>query len=82
MPMIEAGVSATLKLAADTISASLKYAQERTRNNVESLKAYADAARDAIIALEAEYDNILIDAEFCDLSSIEQNGLCTSVRYL
>lgn len=72
MPIAELGVSASLKLAADRIGASLKYAQERARNNVEALKAFSDAARDAIIALEAEYDDILVDAEFCDLRSGDQ----------
>jgi hypothetical protein len=69
MPIAEAAASTALKVAAARIGSYLKSAEERKRDNLYSLEKYVSAARDAIIALEAEYDQILVDAEFCDLCS-------------
>jgi hypothetical protein len=84
MPIVEAAASATLKIAAERISSYLKSADERQSNNVNALRVYADVARDTVIALEGEYDQILVDAEFCDLQSrVEATALQQRInRYL
>src|SRR5262249_35482272 len=71
MALMETAAGAALKIAAERISAYLKSAQERRADHVGALRAYTDAARDAILALEAEFDEIIVEAEFCNLQSAD-----------
>ena len=60
MPMIEAAAGAAMKLAAQRIADYLKSAEQRHKDDLYALQKYVSVARDCIIALEGEYNEILV----------------------
>lgn len=71
-PLLGKIAATMLEKAVTSLTAQITQAQAFANDDVRRCKAYLETARDAIQALENEYDAILNQAEVCDLGQRQQ----------
>jgi len=70
--IIEGLVTQITAQTVGTITGYLKEAKQYTKEDVRACQANLKAANDAIVALEAEYDLILVQAKIADLDKDDE----------